>query len=62
MHVVESLAPLVEPGGVVLGQQPPAGDELGAQGWTPWPPPVAQGDRGLCLVDRRERVLDVDWQ
>ncbi len=60
VYVIQALAPLVEPGGVVLGQQPPAGDELGAQRGTPRPLPVAQGHGGLRLVDRREAVLDVD--
>ncbi|MBV9048754.1 MAG: hypothetical protein JOY58_10830, partial [Solirubrobacterales bacterium] len=59
-QVVEAAAPLDEPWGVMLGQQPPLRDELSAQRRTPRPPPLTLSDRGLRLVDRGERVLDVD--
>ena len=44
----------------MFGQQPSAGDELGLQRRTPGTPPVPQGNRGLCLVDGCEGVLDID--
>ena len=60
MYVIESLAPVVEPGSVVLGQQRAVGYELGLQGGAPRPLPVSQGDGGLRFMYGSEAMLDVN--
>jgi hypothetical protein len=58
-HVVEPAAPLVEPRGLAVSEQPAVGHEERGQRGSPRASPIGERDRALGTVNRFERVLDV---